>query len=897
MATQVCQLFPPIGDNSGWSVSSGDINDDPSDEVIIGAPYAGNTFLNVGKTYVVSGISGSYLTTPFRLAFDLRTPPALIVEVFGGGKDDKSGWSVSNGNINQNIGKDDLIIGAPFADAMGLIDAGDTYVFFDAVLFPGNSLTVTNADFTIHGISEKDRSGWSVSSGDIENDGLDDILIGAPRADSSDAGYVHLGEAYAVFGQSILDYLNGGIFDISARRSNIIVYGDRAGDFAGFSVAAGNLNGIAGEDFSLGGPGADRTFPVRDAGETYVVYGCDTISVDAGNDRIICQGDSVILSGSATGGTPPYRWNWSPPTGLSDPNSQTTIAKPNVTTTYILTVTDSRGCVGKDEVKIIVYPGLVVKVEPDTTICHPNNGGYAMLRSEVTGGTPIFNYSWTPTTGLDDPASPGPKATPTVTTTYKLTVTDCRGCKGSDSLTVTVNPELVADAGADKKMCHPNNGGYAKLNGSATGGTPPYSFSWVPPTGLDDPNIADPTATPTVTTTYVLTVKDSRGCIDKDTVVVIVHPELFVEAGNDTTICYCDTVILKGSVSGGAPPYFYIWAPAASLDDPNSLTPHAKPTETTTYTLTAIDSFGCKDIDSVTVTVKIDTVAPHCRFVIDDDNNIIVNLYDGETGLAEINFLELINGYEPDLSDFEPGDHYVEFTIVPIDPYIPAIVTIEVKDFCGNITICDPVILTAKVNGPLQYEFDVSKIDNHLYVNNKGLSNINMKINDRSFELVADPTRRDYRGNRQYMPKFGDVCVEFGYYLTEENNHITIEVSGPMSASAHIVFSDDKLSITSSSLPQQFALYQNYPNPFNPSTTIEYTVPESFRDGAKVELLIYNIFGQQVKKLEDDFKQPGIYSVIWDGTDEVNNLVSSGIYFYRIKVGEHIAMKRMTFMK
>jgi immune inhibitor A len=121
------------------------------------------------------------------------------------------------------------------------------------------------------------------------------------------------------------------------------------------------------------------------------------------------------------------------------------------------------------------------------------------------------------------------------------------------------------------------------------------------------------------------------------------------------------------------------------------------------------------------------------------------------------------------------------------------------------------------------------------------------------------------------------------------------------------------------SLPKAFELEQNYPNPFNPTTTIHFTVhspPSAVRspshttqdravDGSQfmvhspihTTLKIYNILGEMVKTLVDDFKYDGSYTVVWDGRDEKGDEVSSGIYFYRLKVGDYSEAKKMVLLK
>jgi hypothetical protein len=101
-------------------------------------------------------------------------------------------------------------------------------------------------------------------------------------------------------------------------------------------------------------------------------------------------------------------------------------------------------------------------------------------------------------------------------------------------------------------------------------------------------------------------------------------------------------------------------------------------------------------------------------------------------------------------------------------------------------------------------------------------------------------------------------------------------------------------------VPREFELYQNYPNPFNPVTTIHFTVhrpPSAVRSPYPTTLNIYNILGQKVKTLVDEAKPEGSYDVVWDGKDEKGNRLASGIYFYRLQIGDQSQTKRMLLLK
>jgi hypothetical protein len=96
-----------------------------------------------------------------------------------------------------------------------------------------------------------------------------------------------------------------------------------------------------------------------------------------------------------------------------------------------------------------------------------------------------------------------------------------------------------------------------------------------------------------------------------------------------------------------------------------------------------------------------------------------------------------------------------------------------------------------------------------------------------------------------------------------------------------------------SNLPKTFAAFQNYPNPFNATTQIRYALPEN----ANVRLEVFNILGQKVKVLVDEFQTQGYKQVTWDGRNDNGDQVSSGVYFYRINAGKFSEVLKMSLLK
>jgi choice-of-anchor B domain-containing protein len=92
--------------------------------------------------------------------------------------------------------------------------------------------------------------------------------------------------------------------------------------------------------------------------------------------------------------------------------------------------------------------------------------------------------------------------------------------------------------------------------------------------------------------------------------------------------------------------------------------------------------------------------------------------------------------------------------------------------------------------------------------------------------------------------------------------------------------------------PTEFLLKQNHPNPFNQTTTFVYEIPSS----VFVEIIIYNMLGQKIKTFVRENKSQGSYPVVWTGTDDSGNRVSSGIYFYRMTAGNFVNVKKLVFL-
>ncbi len=196
-------------------------------------------------------------------------------------------------------------------------------------------------------------------------------------------------------------------------------------------------------------------------------------------------------------------------------------------------------------------------------------------------------------------------------------------------------------------------------------------------------------------------------------------------------------------------------------------------------------------------------------------------------------------------------------------------------------------------NGFLRANFSADKIeelhDDSLVVrfSDLSLSDPNSPIttwewdfdNDGTIDATEQHPVWTYRGNDLYSVR---LTVSNGANSLSKVRENYIRVDG-------VVGIED----SPGTLPAEFILRQNYPNPFNPSTTIEYELSKT----STVVLKIYNSLGKTIKTLVNFVQAPGSKSVVWDGRDDGGNLVSSGVYLYKIIVKNDAQTKKLLLLR
>jgi gliding motility-associated-like protein len=312
-----------------------------------------------------------------------------------------------------------------------------------------------------------------------------------------------------------------------------IVTGGGAYCAGGSGVAVGLNNSQSGVNYQLQLNSVNTGSPVAGTGSvisfgdqatagiytvvaTNVTTGCmnamtGTVSItinsnpiaDAGVNDSICPGSNIQLT--ASGGT---FYSWSPATGLNNATIASPVASPLSSVLYTVVVTNSNGCSDTDEIMITVNTLPTANAGNDVSVCFGASTGL-----NASGGD---SYLWSPATGLSNVSIANPVANPANSTIYTVIVTDANGCSDSDNITVNLTSLATANAGSDTSFCE---GGNVILN--ASGGN---TYSWSPSSSLSSDSIADPVASPFVTTVYIVTVTDNNGCSGTDQVTVSVNP-------------------------------------------------------------------------------------------------------------------------------------------------------------------------------------------------------------------------------------------------------------------------------------------------------------------------------------------------------------------------------------
>ena len=250
------------GAQLGRSVSgAGDFNNDGIDDIVVGAWLTdGGGVRDTGEAYIIFGTDQG-----FPASVDVTNLGAAGITFTNTGSRDHAGWNVSDAGDINNDGIDDVVIGAWSDDPNGQSNAGSTFVVFGTAtpvsldlesLDGTNGFRVDGVDPAIPTVDVGDGVGYSNDGpGDVNGDGIDDLIIGAIRANGdldTGAGEYNSGETYVIFGSN--DAFPASISVDALDGTNGVTYqGANVEDRSGYSVAgAGDINGDGIQDFLIG---------------------------------------------------------------------------------------------------------------------------------------------------------------------------------------------------------------------------------------------------------------------------------------------------------------------------------------------------------------------------------------------------------------------------------------------------------------------------------------------------------------------------------------------------------------------------------------------------------------------------------------------------------------------
>ncbi|MEZ4686295.1 MAG: gliding motility-associated C-terminal domain-containing protein [Bacteroidia bacterium] len=312
--------------------------------------------------------------------------------------------------------------------------------------------------------------------------------------------------------------------------------------------------------------------------------------VDAGEDTVQCGNNAIQLQ--ASGGV---QYSWSPASSLQNPNTANPYADPDSSTTYTVTVTDANGCVNTDSVFVRAFNA---DAGPDIYVCI---GDTAQLMAPPQG----VRYFWQRNIGYIGPTNTlNPRVYIEQDQDYIFFAFDSSGCFDIDTARIIINPlPVTSTSSPDPYVC---SNGPTVL--TATGGV---QYAWTPSSTLDDSTLASPTARPinvgpniVDSSWYFVTVTDTNGCMNVDSIGIEVRLRPIIEVSPDTFVCPGDTVPIW--TQGGFGVQRAGWRFDGSVGDTTFLSSDraegiAFPTRGTWYVGEVEAVWGCTNEDSIWV--------------------------------------------------------------------------------------------------------------------------------------------------------------------------------------------------------------------------------------------------------------------------------------------------------
>jgi len=332
---------------------------------------------------------------------------------------------------------------------------------------------------------------------------------------------------------------------------NVLCHGDQTGS-ASLSASGGSGNytwswiGTTSSTSSISGVGAGSYIAVvtdqsgcSASAQINITEPTAPLTLQGAVNPTTCGNNDGSVITTVGGGTTPYVYQWNTGATLSNLNSL-------FAGIYTVTLTDANGCSNTTSFTVQSSNAPVLSIDSLVDVnCAGGNDGSANL--SVTGGVAPYVWSWQG--GISNSSS----ATGLTSGTYNVTVSDVSGCQSFIQVIISQPDPIAIQMSQPVTICI---GGNTVISGSASGGTQPYIYAW-----SDGSSTAQVNVNPVVSTSYVLTVTDSKGCaIVSDPLSISVFQQLNLTAAYPDSICKNTSATITLNATGGDGNYTYSWS-------------------------------------------------------------------------------------------------------------------------------------------------------------------------------------------------------------------------------------------------------------------------------------------------------------------------------------------------
>lgn len=824
-------------DQSGHAVASGDINGDGYDDLIIGAPYRYTYSQDrYGEAYVVFGFNDTATDTLDLSSLDGSTGFALASpsRLWGA----QAGNAVGSGDVN-NDGYDDVIIGAPEAEVSGGNTEGRAFVVFGKSTSFSSWIDLASLDgnngFSLEGPNERDYLGHAVGSGDINGDGIDDLIVGAPggtcthtfshncRLDNQNKG-----KTFVVFGQN--SFAGSSLINPSSLNGSdgFVLNGIHYLDNSGSSFASGDINGDSIDDLVIGARRADRP----------------GFSSSSSGDPNRSHGEAHVVFGKTTGFA-----------------SSIELASLDGTTGYVLHGVSTRAQLGR-----AVATGDFNGDGRDDVFM----GGEEADPNGINGAGEAYIFTQFPAAAKMD----GVEGLRMLAAPASGTILDdfldrlwTQGMTGSDSpdngsSNVWVWDEAIGNEGSWAAVTDLSGQHIDRGEGFLMHVFSDDDFDGTPegfPKMLNTINIFDGAVVDTGTVTPVSGLGDGR----------------FFLVGNPypSTMDWDLASVTKSNLSNS----IYIFDDAADAwQSWNGSLGNITNGEIAPFQSFFIQAFGGNGvlrIDAESQTGSPGTLFKQLPILEPGILSIEVEAADkkakawlsfqegGELGRDAYDglFLQPLNQEFLKLGTILPSGEVLQINALPINQQEELVIPL---DLSGTVEASHATLSFTGLDAFEGWEFSIQ--DTH--TDEEFLASEN-----KTLELEIEPIRSKLKQLLLPVP----VAMKMKSTI---NSRYQIVVTPAIELNNEL----------EQGIPSAVELDQNYPNPFNPSTNIKFGVPHQ----GNVRLEVYDMLGRKVAELLNKHMQPGRYSVKFDAS-----MLSSGMYLYRLQTENQSIFKRMILIK